>query len=329
MKNKIEKLITELLDDTIAPGEKLSSGVSFDSSKTVAFKAKKKIDKLDSKYVPILKEIIVLEKNKNRKSEAYSILTNIAKRTNDSEIVDFLLNQLQTEKGKSFIGLKLMGFYWTDVRLMNNVNIVLDFAKEKNSLIKHSAIQLLSLFDSDRNKIEKFLLQILEESKDTYDIYYAHITLQTIGTKKSVEFLKRSIISSKKSDNLITGIYALGFIDGENQVDFFLELLSSKKDNFVKSTITEFITKHSDERAIDTMIDRIKQILSRKRTRNIHYGNEQKPEIIYILHYLNKYENIDLKIMKLKKWIVDRKMDFLDETETKMIRNVIKAGNKV
>jgi len=278
---------------------------------------------LSENRVSELKEVVITEKRKTKRIEAYSVLAAIAKRTNDSSIIEFLIERLTNENGKSLIGQQLMNFYWTKIPLFNNSHIVIDFAKANHNSIRHGAIQLLSLFEKGNSQIEDFLISLLGRTEDPYDVYYTHITLQSIGSIKSVESLKKSIQESKKSDNLITGVYALGFIDGENQVDFFLDLFPLSRDSFVKSTLTEFITEHADNRAIDVMIQRTKQILSRKCKRNMHYGTNQKPELIHALLYLTRYENIDLRIPKLKRWIGEKKMDFLDDTESRLITDLI------
>ncbi len=325
MEEKIEKLITDLLDDSLAAGEKLEPGVRYDSSKTVAAKARGRISELQTVDIPAIKNIISNEKNKDRRNQAYSLLSGIAQKYSDPELIHFLIEQLNTEKNKSFIGLKLSGISSCKLKLKDHSNIILDFARSKNSSIRHSAIQVLALYNSDLEKIEDFLIEILIHSKDEYDLYYSNISLQKIGTKKSIEPLKKVIRENKKVDLLITGIYALGRIDGFNQLDFFLEMIREKKDSFVKSTLTELITTHADNRAIEVIIDRVKKILSRKRSTNIHYGKDQYPEIVYALTYLTKYENEYPRISKLKKWIVEKKMDFLDETETNWIVENIKS----
>lgn len=67
MKNKIENLISKLLDDSLAPGESLPAGTSYDSSKTVAFQASKEIQELDKTSIDAVKEILLKEKTRIEK----------------------------------------------------------------------------------------------------------------------------------------------------------------------------------------------------------------------------------------------------------------------
>ena len=325
MNEKIEHLISELLDDSLAPGETLEPGVRYDSSKTVAAKARERIKELESEDISHIKEVIINDKNKDRRNQAYTLLSSLAQKLNEPDLIHFLIKQLEKEKNKSFIGLNLSGISWCKLRLNQCSDIVLKFAENKNSHIKHSAIQVLSLYDSNKKQIEDFLIEILNNSKDEYDLTYTNSTLQVQGTSKSIESLRNVIQENKKSDLLNTGLYALDRIDGANQVDFFLKMLHEKKDAFVKSTLTELIAKHSDERAIEALIDRVKKILSRKRTTNMHYGKDQFPEIVHALRYLTKFESEDSRITKLKTWVLDKKMDYLDETETAWVEKSIKS----
>ena len=324
MKEDINQLITDLLNDSLAPGETLEPGIRYDSSKTVAAKARNRISQLDLECAHELKEIIINEKNRDRKNEAYTILSRIAEKHNEAELIHFLIECLSSEKNKSFIGLNLSGIYFAGLRLKAHVGIILDFAQSKNSHIRHSAIQILALYDSDSEKIEDFLVEMLNNSKDEYDLLYTNSSLISQGTQKSIEPLKRVIRESNKQDVLSTGICALGKIDGTNQVDFFLEMMKEKKNTFVKSILTEFICKHANSGAIDIIVDRVKKILSRKRSTNIHYGEGQHPELVHALMYLNQFEDEDARIPKLKKWILEKKMDFLDETESNWVNENLK-----
>jgi hypothetical protein len=327
MKNKedIEKLITDLLDDSIAPGETLENGISYDSSKTVSAHARKKIGQLQIETIPVLKEMLMSQKDKDRRGEIYTLINHLADKYNKPDLIHFLIERLNHEKVKSFIGLKLSGISWSKQSLTEHSDIILDFAQNKNNHIRHSAILVLAGYSANLKEIEDFLIGILNNSSDEYDIYYSNITLQKIGTKRSIESLQKVVRENKKVDVLITGIYALGLIDGKSQVDFFLEMMQEKKDSFVKSALTEFISRHSDNRAIDTLIVRVKKILSRKRNINMHYGQDQYPEIVHALKYLTKFESEDSRISKLKTWILEKKMDYLDETEAIWVNKNIKS----
>lgn len=329
MENKIEKLISELLDDSLASGESLPEGTSYDSSKTVAFQASKEIQKLEKASIDTVKEIILKEKNKDRKSEAYSILRILAEKYNEVELIYFILDNLNLEKTKNIISLHLGGLAWTKLKLTERLDTVLDFAKRKEWQIRHSAIQLLAHYSIRINDIENLLINILKNSKDEYDLSYTNSTLRIVGSRKSIEPLKTVIIENKKTDILTTGIYALSEIDGKNQIDFFIEMMKDKKDSFVKASLTKQITKFSDQRAIELLIERVKKILAKKRNTNMYYGTDQSPEIVYAIEFLRKYEKENERIPKLLQWIVNKKLEFLDETELKWVEeNIRKAGNK-
>lgn len=284
MKNKIENLISKLLDDSLAPGESLPAGTSYDSSKTVAFQASKEIQELDKTSIDAVKEILLKEKNKDRKSKAYSILRILAEKYNDVELIYFILDNLNLEKTKNIISLHLGGLAWTKLKLTERLDIVLNFAKRKEWQIRHSAIQLLAHYSVQISEIENLLITILNNSKDEYDLLYTNSTLRIVGSSKSIESLKTVIIENNKSDVLTTGIYALSKIDGENQVDFFMEMMKDKRDSFVKSTLTKHITKFSDQRAIELLIDRVKKILAKK-------------EVLICIMVLTKVQKLSMQLI--------------------------------
>lgn len=318
-KTEIQQLIDDLLDDSLAPGKKLDAGVSFDSTKTVAAGARKRISQLQIEAVPILKEMLLSSNNRKRKGEVYTLLIQLSEKYNDLALIHLLIEDLQHEKVKSFISLKLGEISRTKHSLTKHSNIILDFTKNKNAHVRHTAIQVLARYCTNLKEIEEFLISVLEQSNDEYDIYYTNIALQKLGTQRAIEPIKQVIRDHKKTDVLITGLYALGLIGGGNQIEFLLEMMQIKKDSFVKAELTKLISKHSDIRAVDTLIDRVKQILSRKRNIKMYYGRDQYPELVHALRFLTKFEIDDPRIRKLKTWIFEKKMSYLDEAETKWV----------
>lgn len=320
MKEQINQLITRLLDRSLAPGETLPAGTSFDSSKTVATKASPEIRTLPVEAVPVLKDLILHEKNTDRRSEAYSILKILASQFNDTQIAYFIIDQLAREKNKFIIYLTLTGLKWSKLQLEEKQDIILQFTENKSSQIRHSAISLLGSYTTQKELIESRLIQILETSNDEYDLTYTNAALSEIGSKKSAGALKKIILENKKTDVLSSAIYALGKVDGPNQVDFFIEMIPFHKGPFIKSSLIELIAKHTtDGRAIDVMIERIKSILAKERKTNYGYGKDQQPELVHALQYLQKHKAEDTRIPALEKWILEKKVSFLDETEKKWI----------
>lgn len=322
MKEQINALITRLLDNSLAPGEVLEEGVSFDSSKTVFAKAAKEIAELPEEAIETVKEILISEKNNDRRSQAYSILSVLSKKFQNPELVYFIIERLALEKSKNLISLHLQ----SDLKLSKQVDIVLDFTKRKEWQIRHSAIQLLAKYTTDKDKIETLLIDILKTSKDQYDLLYTLLSIGEVGSKKAVDSIKAVLVENNKTDVLSVGINALGKLDGENQVDFFMDLMRKKKDSYVKYALTEQITKFADDRAIDLIIDRIKTLLTKARTTNWGYYGDYKPEFVHAMEYLQKYESQNDQIGKLFTWVLEKKTSFLDETESTWFNENFKMG---
>src|SRR5687767_12333071 len=174
MKEQIELLITNLLDDSLAPGETLPQGTSYDSSKTVASKASREINDLPRESFSVLKSIIESEKNKERRSKAYSILSRLASIFEDRDIVHYIIGKLGSEKDKNLISLYLDSTAWSKIKLSDKLDVVLEFLNRKEWQIRHAAIRLLGNYEVGKEQIELALIEILKTSKDHYDLLYAN-----------------------------------------------------------------------------------------------------------------------------------------------------------
>lgn len=319
MKEQIELLISRLLDKSLAAGEQLLAGVTYDSSKTVAFRAAKEIDQLNEDSIEAVMEIAAKEKNKDRRSEAYSILRLLAKKYNRVDLIYFIFQRLAGEKDKNLIGVHLNNIPDLKTELTEEFDTVLQFAKRKEWQIRHGAVRLLAHYPSRSREIEELLIPVLQRESNEFDLLYANSTLAAVGTMDSVEPIKNVLLQNNKVNVLSSGIYALGRIDGANQVDFFIQLMAMKKDTVVKAALNENIARYGDERAIPVLIDRVKKVLAKPRTTNMHYIGETKPEIVHALAFLKRYQEIDPKISPLFDWVINKRMDMLDETEKKWV----------
>jgi len=314
--DKINNLITRLLDDSLAPGEILPEGIKYDSTKTVSFIARAEMETLEKVYINDVIQILEKEKNTARKSEAFNILCKLAINNNDYQSLYYILEKLSVEKNKGIVQRHLGNLSWKTMELTEKLDIVLAFAKRKEWQIRHSAIQLLAFYIDKKGEIEDFLIEILSSNNEEYDLLYTIQSLAKMGTIKSIAPLKEVLKSNTKTNILMAGIIALGNIDGKNQVDFFIELMDEKKDSFVKSSLTEQIAARAvDSRAVDVLIERTKQILANPRKTNMGYWADFKPEIVHAAIYLLKYEHDKPDITKLLNWVLEKKFDFLDETE--------------
>lgn len=323
---KINNLITRLLDDSLAPGEILPEGVKYDSTKTVSFIARAEMETLEKVCINDVIKIVETEKNTSRKSEVFNVLCTLTVKYNDYQSLYYMLEKLSVEKNKGIIQRHLGNLSWDKMVLREKLDIVLAFAKRKEWQIRHSAIQLLAFYNDKKGEIENFFIEILNSNNDEYDLLYAIQSLARMGTIKSIAPLKEVLKKNTKTNILMAGIYTLANIDGKNQVDYFIELMDQKKDSLVKSSLTQQITAHAvDSRAVDVLIDRTKQILAKPRKTNMGYWADFKPEIVHAAIYLMKYEIDKPEITKLLNWVLEMKFDFLDETESawfeKNIRN--------
>ena len=100
-------------------------------------------------------------------------------------------------------------------------------------------------------------------------------TLSKVGSQNSIKSLKEIVRNSKKSETILSSLNAIDRINGENELEFFLETFASKKDSFVKSNLVKLISKTGNGDQSELMTKRLKSILSRKRQTNWVYLNPE------------------------------------------------------
>ncbi|MGZ3864090.1 MAG: HEAT repeat domain-containing protein [Bacteroidia bacterium] len=219
--NYIEDLIIRMSDDSLLPGEKLSAGTLYDSSKTISSAAHNEARNLkDPKYIDELEQLLKSEKNKEKRKNIILILGYLAKNVGKNEVANTLIESLKTEKDR-----------FTIIALLNRIE----------ELFKNSSVDLTpihKLFDhknwhirsaaysgitNTENKVEEMLTNKLKTVTDKTDILYLLRALSKVGTQKSLDavthFLKHRSRDVKDSAQTTITIIMLreGFSNSEIQ----------------------------------------------------------------------------------------------------------------
>jgi hypothetical protein len=325
---KIDELITRFLDDSLAPGMILPEGTFFDPKKTVSFLAEKELDTLPELYIDVAKKAIEKETNTDRRRQAYHILTRLAERYQDDSSIYYIIRKLESEKAVKLVRDQFYDLWRTGIGLREELERVLPFTRYKDRETRQSAIRLLGRYTVDSGRIEDFLIELIKTRVDVDELCSALGILRKHGSAKCINTVKQTIMRYNDTSLLRTGICLLGELDGPNQTSFFMELMNLKSNSDVKKELTRQVTAYvKDSRAVDILLDRIKSILSRKRKIKWAYHGDQKPEIVHALIYLMNYQDSDQRIIKVINWIIEKKMDFLDEPEAEWInKNIINPG---
>ena len=328
MKNKkkyIEDLIIRMEDRNLRPGAVLPKGVKYSSKLTISHDARKEINELnDEDYIPIFQELLKKEKVTINRINLISTLIRLADKFNRNDIADYVLNLVKTEKTRWINDVSLRGLNQSKLEIKNEREILFELANHKDTQIRFDALGLLSkLPKSYHSRIEELCLKQIKKYKTKHhSLRVLASALSRVGTKKSLPDLKEIVIISKKSDTILSAVNAIYKINGGKELDFYLECYHSKRDSFVKKNLIKLICLNGNEEQKEIMIKRVKSLLSKQRKTNWVYSGGTEPELVSIIKFLDKYAEEDSK--KLLKWISDKKLDFLDKTESEWINERIK-----
>ncbi len=181
----IDNLIQRLSDDSLVPGESLSSGMLYESSKTISWAAHEEARKLNNtEYIDELQQLIKSEKDKDRKKNIIFILGHLAKNAGRHEIANILIDQLNGEKDKFTIIaiLNRLEEIYKDKSV--DLTTIYKLSDHKNWHIRSAAYAALTYTE---HETENFLIQKAKATEDIGDLLYLLRSITKIGTIKAIE----------------------------------------------------------------------------------------------------------------------------------------------
>jgi len=291
-----------------------------DGSKTISWKACRESEKLTNKdFIPQLIEIIDKEKDKEKRNKAYFILGKIAKNTNDLTATKYLIGRINKEKDKNVLSTLLHRI--SDLYKPKDMNIqpIINAINHNDSQVKSSAI--LALEHTDNPLAEDTLIDLLENPESTdSDLVFANAALANIGTKKSISILTK-LVTHKKIDVAGSALNTIIKISDETCLPLCLEQLENGNN---KSIALEGVVKYGNENVIPHIINRIKELVDRKRKRGTLLVVERKlmPELVVGLEFLKKYAEKG-EVESLFGFILTKKYDLLFDDEKEWLNNNI------
>jgi len=330
MSDKIEhlkELLIRLEDRSLRPGVELPKGVLSSSDLTIAHTAREEINSLnDESYINAFQELLSKEKVTINKINLITYLIRLADKFQRNDIADYILGLVRKEKTRWVNDVSIGGLNRSNLEIENEREILFELANHKDWQIRFDSLGLLSkLPKSYHTRIEELCKEQIEKYKSKHhSLGVLASTLSKVGSTKSIPILKEIIEISKKSDTILSGINAVNQIKGQSELEYYVECYSKKKDSFVKRNLVILIAKYGNEEHSELMFKRAKSLLSRERKTNWHYGKGTEPELVSVIKFLDK--NAIESSTKLLKWISKKKMNFLDETETKWIIQRIKTA---
>ncbi|AZA98267.1 hypothetical protein EG359_01015 [Chryseobacterium joostei] len=192
----MDKYLIDLIERMLDTSDQIMEA-GYDSSKTISWKALREAEKVDkADYVPQLILFIDKEKDKKKRGEAYFLLGHIAKNTNDTTALNYLIQRVDKETDKYIVSslLDRIG----DIKKPTGTNLqpLITATKNDKWLIRHSAIQSLN-YSTDPDA-ESTLIEILDSSDNQYNLTYSNATLNRIGTLRAIPHLEKHLKSRKR-----------------------------------------------------------------------------------------------------------------------------------
>lgn len=204
-----------------------------------------------------------------------------------------------------------------------NYREIIHFLENKHWQVRFPVIKLLG--KCKEPEVENALIKLLETSNDQDEAVKICISLQNIGTEKSIPFL----VDKTKHKNQWIRSYAyetLHIIGDKDLLPVFIEGLNDRF-YFSKHNALIGVCKFDEGKNVDLVYKSVNKVLSYHR---ILDADETKPtDLIAGIKYLDKYmENKEMMEKLLTKIILSEKVYF-SKTEKKFINEFISSGRVV
>ncbi len=278
----------------------------------------------DEHFISTLIEYAKNSKYKAKRKNVYFILGHIAKNTNSDQPTNFLIQRIETEKSKYDISTLLSII--KDLNKPSTVDIqpIINATKSDKWLIRHSAIEALE--NTNNYLVEDRLLEIINESNDEYDLWYANKTLRNAGTRKSVPSLSK-LLDHKKKDVSCTALRAILNISKAVDLPLYISQLQKGKN---KTTALIGVIKYGTVTEIPYVVKRIKELVARKRSieTTVCGNGPARTELVMAMEFLSRYVAESSEPNKMYEFLTTKKYDFLWDSEKEWLEENSKIFKK-
>jgi hypothetical protein len=279
------------------------------SEGSISWNALRQAEKLnDTSLIQPLVKLLKVTKEKEIRKHIYFILCHIGLNTQDVNVADILVDRLLSEQDKYVLSSLLD--YIAEQPAVTHCSPITNFLDDKRWLVRQSAIIALGSCKSD--KTEQDLLVSLQNPVDEKDLPYIIYSINKIHSKKAIPYLS-PLINHKTVDVRCLAISALSVLGDSSLVPVFLEGLKDKS-AIVKGYAMSALVKHGDETVVEPIIDRVKNILARKR----QIEQLPKSDLIEGMEFLNRYRTENIQVFF--EWIKTKKREYLFDSEICWLR---------
>lgn len=249
----------------------------------------------------------------------------IVKNTSDETALQYLINRCQVEKNNGVLIRILSRLEKIHKPKNMDLSPIFDLITshqgefeshfQDNEAVRNEAI--FCLRSTENPAAEPLILNLIpdfEKNNDEFALWRCLSVLQNIGTQASIPTMER-MAGSKKIDFSAMALYFFMDKGDENQLPIFEQFIQEGRN---KDVALLGLTKLGNETHIPLIIKRIKEVLSRKRSR-ITILTKQKTEVMIGIEFLQKYAETHPEIPKLIDFIKTKKWDKLFEEEQEFL----------
>ncbi|WP_212003492.1 hypothetical protein [Chitinophaga sp. HK235] len=290
---------------------------------TIGWQALREAEQLaNHAYIPILYQYIQTETDKEKRRAAGYIIIQLSRNTNDPEVIRFMLDRLRIEQDADMItaiqqdmerGLPIPGYMNLEPLLNNTLSL--------NNNVRRSA--LLALRGSHNPQVEDWALDLLKRTVNEYDIYYIIFLLHKVATRKSLPALKR-LLEHPRQDVKGLAFATIADIEKEKEAMFYARCLLRGQ---LKFEAMEAIYKYADESAIQAVIARITELLSKRRSSprlSLETFKNGFTDLMLGMEFLFRFRTAKSEVKKTFSWITEKRADYLLPEEREWIqRNLV------
>ncbi|UAC46985.1 HEAT repeat domain-containing protein [Bacillus aquiflavi] len=286
------------------------------SKEQVSWKAMREAERLDhSSLISVTAEMVRESQDAETRKNACFLLSQLAKNTGNMVAVRIMLDEflLTTDmRTKS----SMLGFF-TYVPKIPDAEPFLALSKSQNNDIRQKAIQVLARCQPEH--VKERLLELIRNSKNDCDKIYTIRTLSELRMGELLSEVLGHIISTNAKVRSLVIRFA-GDFGNAAHIPLFIEALKNDRSTEVKYHAMKAIDRLGELTHIDTVLKRVKAIISRKQRGG---GVFSKSELMYGISFLYRVASDHDEVKKLLYSLQTSKSDRLFEHEAEWLAQLV------
>jgi len=257
-------------------------GEGYTSEGSVSWNAMREAETLyDPSIIPIAMDLVTRLKSHNQRDALYKILAHLGRRLDNRDVFSFLIERLSVESNKYVLSSLLahLAALGTEYRGILSVEQLIPYATHSAWQVKYDAIQVFHLCDPV--EAECFLrAQLDEQAHNPFALTYLMGELTYVGSEETIPSLVK-LVDHPNGDLASSAIRTLTTLGDASLFPLYIQAMGRRSIE-VKYDALMAILKHGDERALPVVINRVKQLVRRKRV-------VEHDDLIVAMTFLSRY----------------------------------------